>query len=186
MRLVLVLPLAALALLLGSCGTEAVTSSSASSSDVPAAAPTTAPEEADGGWTPSPEEVAHEEWLQGGPMATSMPTRTCVSHQPTDEELAATDPDDPDTTSGSSWTSCFDPGAYQTASACTPPPDLPADGTYICIALPNLTQRVVDDWNRYADAEDRAGAQQLGLSLEEYREQYPDQHADGSPVVPVP
>ncbi|RYZ25122.1 MAG: hypothetical protein EOP01_10745 [Propionibacteriaceae bacterium] len=183
MRLVLVLPLAALALLLGSCGTEAASSSSVVSST---GAPTTAPTGTDVGETLSPEEVAHEEWLQGGPMATSMPTRTCTSHQPTDEELATTDPDDSEATSGLYWMSCFDQDAFQTASPCTPPPDPPADGSYVCVEKPNLTQRVVDDWNEYAEAEDRAGAQQLGLSLEEYWEQYPDQHADGSPVVPVP
>jgi len=183
-RLVLALSLAALALLLGSCGTGAATSSPSTVSS--AGAPTTAPAGTDGGETSSPEEIAHEEWLQGGPMATSMPTRTCTSHQPTDEELATTDPADPDATSGLYWMSCFDPDAFQTASACTPPPDLPADGSYICVEKPYLTQRVVDDWNQYADAEDRAGAKQLGLSLEQYREQYPDQHTDGSPVVPVP
>ncbi|WP_432522722.1 hypothetical protein [Kineococcus sp. SYSU DK006] len=185
MRLVLVLPLAALSLLLGSCGTEAATSSpSASASST--SEPTTAPGEGEGGWTSSPEEIARQEWLQGGPMATSMPTRTCTYHQPTGDELASTDPDDPDAISRLYWMSCFDPDAYQTVSACTAPPDLPADGTYICVEKPNLTQRVVDDWNQYAEAEDRASAEQLGLSLEEYREQYPDQHADGSPVVAVP
>jgi len=183
-RLVLVLPLAAFALLLGSCGTEAATSSPSAVSSTNA--PTTAPTEADGGETTSPEEIAREEWLQGGPMATSMPTRTCTSHQPTNEELATTDPTDLDATSSLYWMSCFDADAFQTASPCTPPADLPADGTYFCGEKPYLTQRVIDDWNQYADAEDRAGAKQLGLSLEQYREQYPDQHADGSPVVPMP
>lgn len=114
-------------------------------------------------------------------MATSMPSRTCTWHQPTDEELATTVPDDQD---GLYWMSCFDPTVYEGDSMCTPPPDLPPDGTYACIVEPKLTQRVVDDWNQFVDTEDRASAEREGLTLEEYRRQNPDQHADGSPVDP--
>ncbi|WP_432514198.1 hypothetical protein [Kineococcus sp. SYSU DK001] len=171
MRAATVLPLLALALTLGACGTQPA-------SPVPTGGPTTSASE----WTPSSEEIAHQEWLQGGPLATSMPTRTCTWHEPTEEERAATDPDDPFASSDLSWTSCFDASAFQTVSTCTPPPDVPEGGSYLCVELPWLTQRVVDDWDAFTLAEDTAAARAWGLTLEEYRAQRPDQHADGSPV----
>ncbi|GAB3456987.1 hypothetical protein AB1207_17925 [Kineococcus endophyticus] len=175
MRPVLVLPLAALVLTAAACGSQSaapVAGASPSGSATSAPDASSAQEDAD---------AARFEWLQGGPMATSMPSRTCTWHQPTDEELSTTAPDEHD---GLYWTSCFDPTEYEGDSMCTPPADLPPDGTYACFVEPKLTQRVVDDWNQFVDTEDRASARRLGLSLQEYREQHPDQHADGSPVDP--
>ncbi|PRY11550.1 hypothetical protein [Kineococcus rhizosphaerae] len=177
MRL-LVLPLASLVLALGACGTQPAPGSSAAS-----AAPTSEPTSSDD-WTQTPEEAAEEaahfDWLQGGPMATSMPTRTCVFQD--DSEEGDTTPADPEETFVPSSSSCFDPQQYQTESNCTPPPDLPEGGTYGCIDFQLLTQRLVDDWNRYADAEDARNAARYGLTLEEFRAENPDRHADGSPV----
>jgi hypothetical protein len=161
-----VLPLLALALTVGACGTESAPVASA-----PTSAPTTEPDDSF-----SAADLAHQDWLAGGPMATSMPTRTCVTHEPTDEELATTDPGDQFAYSDLSWSSCFDPGSFWTEQPqCTPPADLPEDGTYACGFYGSpLTQRVVDDWNAFADREDTAAARRQGLTLEEYRAQYPD------------
>lgn len=162
-----VLPLFALALTLTACGAESAPTASA-----PTSAPTTRPAES----TSEQERADYDEWLAGGPMATSMPTRTCVTHEPTDEELATADPEDEFAYSDLTWMSCFDPDDFWTEEPqCTPPPDVPEDGTYFCGSYGSpLTQRVVDDWNAFADAEDTAAARQLGMTLQEYREAYPD------------
>ncbi|MEZ0493224.1 hypothetical protein AB2L28_13360 [Kineococcus sp. TBRC 1896] len=175
MRPVLAPPLAAVLLALAACGTQTPSPSTGAPTDVP----TTAPDVDT--WTPSPEQIAHDEWLQAGPPATSMPTRTCTRHEPTEEELATTDPDDLLAVSGLSWTSCFDPSTYSTASPCTPPPDLAEGQGFACVEGPRLTQRVVDDWNEFVDTEDRAAARRLGMGLEEYRTRYLDD-AGGPPV----
>ncbi|MEZ0166510.1 hypothetical protein AB2L27_17255 [Kineococcus sp. LSe6-4] len=187
MRLVLVPPLAAVLLALTACGAGAASPAAGTPTDVPTTAPDVDV------WTPSPEQIAHEEWLQAGPPATSMPTRTCTRHEPTEEELATTDPDDLVAVSGLSWTSCFDPSAYPGASPCTPPPDLAEGQAFLCVEGPRLTQRVVDDWNAFVDAEDRAAAGRMGMGLEEYRARYVDDvggpsvgSSVGSGVEPAP
>lgn len=170
MRRVALLPLLALALTVGACGAEPAPVAAAPTS-APATEPATEPDDAF-----SAADLAHQDWLAGGPMATSMPTRTCVTHAPTEEELATTDPEDPFASSDLSWSSCFDFEEYWTVEpSCTPPPGVPEDGSYACMIWGSpRTQRVVDDWNAFADREDTAAARQLGLTLEEYRAQYPD------------
>ncbi|WP_432548299.1 hypothetical protein [Kineococcus sp. SYSU DK004] len=167
----MVLGLVALAAL-GACGTQTapvtVTPTAAVGTGVPEAV---TDGDVDGNID---EQVARYEWLAGGPPATSMPTRTCVTHQPTEEELAGIDPDDFVAHSQLAWQSCFDPDQYQDAPPCTPPPDLPGGGSFLCVEGTPLTQRVVDDWNAFADAEDTASARSLGMTLEEYRAAYPD------------
>ena len=158
------LPLLALALTLGACGTEPAPVAAA-----PTSAPTTPPAD-----SASDQEWAdYDEWLSEGPMATSVPTRTCVTHEPTDEERAGVGPDD---TSELYWRSCFDFDEYWTTEpTCSPPPGIPEDGSYSCMTWGSpRTQRVVDDWNAFADEEDGAAARQSGMTLQEYREAYPD------------
>lgn len=158
-----VLPLFALALTLGACGTGSAPVASA-----PTSAPTTRPAE-----SASDEEWAdYDEWLSGGPMATSEPTRTCVTHEPTDDERAEAATNGWDAYS----VSCFDFDQYWTTEpACPPPPGVAEDEAYSCMIWGSpRTQRVVDDWNAFADEEDTASARQLGMTLEEYRAAYPD------------
>lgn len=163
MRPVLVLPLAALVLTLAACGNlSAPPTAEPTPSGSPTGPATTAPQD------PGPE----SDWSRSGPLATSMPTRTCVLQESQVEAGIRT-----------LSTTCFDPSTYATEEPCAPPSGM-TSGIFLCVERPKLTQRVVDEWNRFADDEDRASAERQGLTLEEYRRQNPDQHADGSPVDP--
>jgi hypothetical protein len=106
-------------------------------------------------------------------MATSMPTRTCVTEAATGDERAEA--------AAGGWDpyslSCFNAGDeyWTTQPSCTPPPGQDSDDAYYCGTYGSpLTQRVVDDWNAFADEEDGAAARQLGMTLQEYRAAYPD------------
>jgi hypothetical protein len=116
-------------LVLSACGSQSATPASP---ETPTAAPTgaaTAPSV-----TPAPT-PPDDEWVSSGPLATSMPTRTCVTQEsPVQDGVSTTS------------MSCFDPSHYATEPPCEPPSGA-TEGFFLCVVTPKLTQRVVDDWN---------------------------------------